>query len=340
MDNVQAAEQERADDGQIRSPKGEDYEGNRQPAAVTEAVTRPNAACVVHDVVQTAESGNHTAETGGNVFVTVYIDAGGIGRCRIFTDRAERQAGTRLHQNAGRNQCNDDGSIGQKTVGENGLAQLVEDFRTLVFCRKSGNRIHKRKMLCKGTACLRECNGWYIGMADLDQRAAEEVADADTERGKGKTGNVLICPHRYCQEAVQKSHQAREEQRAKQRDQDGEDTDVPMTEIGTGLFKEEAADNAADGAHIHDAGDTEVQVAGFLGDDFTGRTVQKRNALHDGSSNEGKYNHDSASSSAASGLFSGSSSESLSDPGVSARSEGVTFATASFAFSFLRNRME
>ena len=85
---------------------------------------------------------------------------------------------------------------------------------------------------------------------------------------------------------------------------------------------------------------TEVQVAGFLGDDFTGRTVQKRNALHDGSSNEGKYNHDSASSSAASGLFSEFSSGLLSDPGVSARSEGVTFATASFAFSFLRNRME
>ena len=42
---------------------------------------------------------------------------------------------------------------------------------------------------------------------------------------------------------------------------------------GHGLLIEERTDNAADAAHIHDAGNTQVQVAGFLGEDLAGAAV-------------------------------------------------------------------
>ena len=56
---------------------------------------------------------------------------------------------------------------------------------------------------------------------------------------------------------------------------------------GHGLLIEERADDAADAADIHDAGDAQVQVAGFLRQDLAGAAVEQRDALHDGPGDEG-----------------------------------------------------
>ena len=55
---------------------------------------------------------------------------------------------------------------------------------------------------------------------------------------------------------------------------------------GHGLLIEERADDAADAAHIHDAGDTQVQVTGFLRQDLAGAAEQQGDALHDRTGDE------------------------------------------------------
>ena len=70
--------------------------------------------------------------------------------------------------------------------------------------------------------------------------------------GKIKASDVLVRPEGHSQEAVQKPHEQRACQTAEQGDENG------RRSLGrsSGLLVEESADDAADAAHIHDAGDT------------------------------------------------------------------------------------
>ena len=52
------------------------------------------------------------------------------------------------------------------------------------------------------------------------------------------------------------------------------------------LLIQEGTDDTADTAHIHDTGDTEVQVTGLLRQDFTGTAEQQGDTLHDGTGEE------------------------------------------------------
>ena len=89
MQDIQSAEEERGKHADVRLPDREDDERDGEPATVAEGVVRPDAAGVVHDVVQSAEPGDHAADTGGDVLILVDVDAGGIGRLRVFADGAQ-----------------------------------------------------------------------------------------------------------------------------------------------------------------------------------------------------------------------------------------------------------
>lgn len=130
-------------------------------------------------------------------------------------------------------------------------------------------------------------NGGDLTAGELDQGAAEEVADAHAEGGHGQAGNVLVGPQGHRQEAVQQAHQQRTQQGAQHGDQNGQKAAHLVG--GHGLLIEERADDAADTAHIHDAGDTQVQIAGLLGEDLAGAAVQQGDTLHDRAGDEG-YN--------------------------------------------------
>ena len=52
-------------------------------------------------------------------------------------------------------------------------------------------------------ARTRKGNGGDVRAGELDERAAEEVAEADAERRHRKAGDVLVCPERYREEAVE-----------------------------------------------------------------------------------------------------------------------------------------
>ena len=64
VQNVAAAEENGGQNAHVRTPDREDDQRDGEPAAVAEGVVRPDAAGVVHDVIQAAESGDHAADAG------------------------------------------------------------------------------------------------------------------------------------------------------------------------------------------------------------------------------------------------------------------------------------
>ena len=274
IQDVQAAEQDGGQDTDIGTPDGEDHQGDGQPAAVAEGVVGPHAAGVVHHVVQAAETGDHAAHAGGQVLIPGDVDAGGVGGGGAFTHGAQVQAGAGVLQEIGGQQGQDNGQIRQEAIGQEDLAEPAQT-------------LGKGQGLGKIAAGGGQGNGGDLTAGELDQGAAEEVADAHAEGGHGQTGNVLVGPQGHRQEAVQQAHQQRAQQGAQHGDQNGQKAAHLVG--GHGLLIEERADDAADTAHIHDAGDTQVQIAGLLGEDLAGAAVQQGDTLHDRAGDEG-YN--------------------------------------------------
>ena len=82
--DVQSAKQNGSPDRSDGFPQSEDYQGYGQPATVTESVILLGTAQIFHDKIQAAKTADHTADTGSQVFVAGYIDAGGIGSGGVF----------------------------------------------------------------------------------------------------------------------------------------------------------------------------------------------------------------------------------------------------------------
>ena len=274
IQDVQAAEQDGGQDADIGTPDGEDHQGDGQPAAVAEGVVGPHAAGVVHHVVQAAETGDHAAHAGGQVLIPGDVDAGGVGGGGAFAHGAQVQAGAGVLQEIGGQQGQDNGQIRQEAIGQEDLAEPAQT-------------LGKGQGLGKIAAGGGQGDGGDLAAGELDQGAAEEVADAHAEGGHGQAGNVLVGPQGHRQEAVQQAHQQRAQQGAQHGDQNGQKAAHLVG--GHGLLIEERADDAADTAHIHDAGDTQVQIAGLLGEDLAGAAVQQGDTLHDRAGDEG-YN--------------------------------------------------
>ena len=246
VEDVESAEENGRQHADIRTPDRENDQRNGEPAAVAEGVVRPHAAGVVHDVVQTAETRDHAADAGGKVLVLCHVDTGGVCRCSALTHGAQVEACARVLEKIGRKQRDDDGKVSEEAVGQEDLTEPTADAQRLA---EVGARRAQRD---RGN----------LAVGQLDERAAEEVADADAERCERKTGDVLVGAQRDGQQAVEKPHQKRAEQRAEHRDPDGKKS-VHVCR-GRRLLVEERADDAADTADVHHARDTEVQVAGLF----------------------------------------------------------------------------
>ena len=266
VNNEKSAEKDGAENADVRLPNSEDNQRDGEPASVAKAVVGPNAAGVVHNVVKAAKTGNHTADAGCKVFVFADVDAGGIRGGGIFAYGAEVKTDPGALEHVCGDDCDYNRGIGHKAVREEYLTEPAEIIR-------------KGESGFEAVACCGKCDGRHIGTQQLDKGAAEEVADAGSEGGKRKTGYVLICTEGYGKESIDKTHKAGAEQGTKQRNKHRKER-IYLAGGGQGLLIEEGADNTADSADIHNSGDTEVEVAGFFGDDFTGGTEQKRNALH------------------------------------------------------------
>ena len=162
-------------------------------------------------------------------------------------------------------QGDNDRQIGQESIGK----QDLPDDRNI---RKAGDRgaVGRRSRL-DGDLADAACQ--------LGQRAAEEVSEADAEGGQRKTDDVLVCPEGDGQDTVDQTAEHRHEDGKQERDQDAQKS---AGVLSCCFLIEEARDQARNSAHVHDAGNTEVQVPGFLCQDLAGCTEKDRNALHDG----------------------------------------------------------
>ena len=235
-----------------------------------EGIIGPDAAGVVHDVVQSAQACDHAAHAGGGVFVAGDIDARCVGGGGAFAHGPELQALAGVGQEIGDRQGDGNGQVGQETVGQENFpkpAQLVRKGQTGGEIAAGGG---------KG-------NGGDLAAGELDEGAAEEVAEAHAEGGQGQTGDVLVGPEGHSQEAVQKAHQEGPQQGAEQ----GNDNGRESGNGGSVLLIEEGADDAADAAHIHDTRNAQIQVAGFFREGLAGGAVEQGNALDHGPGDEG-----------------------------------------------------
>ena len=206
MQDIQSAKQEGGNNPQVRPPDREDNQGDCQPAAVTERVVAPDAAGIVHDIVQAAESGDHAADTGCRILIPIYADAGCVRRSRILTHCTQVQSDPGPFQHIcgdqGKNHC----QISQESVGQEQLAEPPGRIRAGQFCLEGQARI--------GQGQVR-----HGVSAQLDQAAAEEIAEAHAESSHREAGHVLIGAQRHRQETVQQAHQQGAQQRREQCDQ-------------------------------------------------------------------------------------------------------------------------
>ena len=187
------------------------------------------------------------------------------------------QARAGLVEHMGRDEGDDHRQICQETVVEEDFSEPAE---------LGGKGQLGRKILVRGA----QGDAGHVRAGELNERAAEEVAEAHAEGGQGKAGDVLVGSQGNGEEAVDQAHQKGAHKAAQHRDADGEEG-IHVRGGGV-LLIEEGADDAADGAHIHDARDAQVQVAGLLGEGLAGAAVQQRDALHDGSGDEsGEIKH-------------------------------------------------
>ena len=187
------------------------------------------------------------------------------------------QADARAAQDVGRDKRDDDSDIGEEAVRQENGAEPAE-------------LVRKRQLRAEAVAGGGEADGGRAAARELGERTAEEVAHTDAEGGQRKAGDVLIGAERDREEAVDQPHHKRAEERAAERNEHRERR-VQRLGRGERIFIQKRADDARDAADIHDAGDAEVEVTGFFGEDLAGGAEQQRNALHDGAADKFCKNH-------------------------------------------------
>ena len=110
------------------------------------------------------------------------------------------------------------------------------------------------------------------------QGTAEEVGNTAAKDGQGQAGDILVGTEGDGQEAVKQTAQSGRHKSCKEAQQQCHDGNG----VGSSIFIGERTGKAGDAAQIHDAGDTQIQIAGFLRDDLTKGAEEDDGAKHDG----------------------------------------------------------
>ena len=116
INDVESAEEDRAENTHIGLPYGKDNERDSEPAAISEAVIRPNAHRIIHNIVQTAETRYNTSEAGSGILIKLNIYACGICSCGVLTDRAQIESAAGMLEEQCGEQCDDYREISEKAV--------------------------------------------------------------------------------------------------------------------------------------------------------------------------------------------------------------------------------
>ena len=265
---VEHPEEVGAPDGVNRLPARKDDQRHRQPAQRLQAAAAcPGALDVVHGVIQAAQPRNGAANADGQVLAACDVDAGGVGRGGIFTHSAQVEAGARAAEEVPQGDGDEDGQVDQP-------AQRVEDGR---FPQAGQHGAEGGRG--DGQGNLAHAAGQRV------EAAAVEIGDAAAEDGQRQSGDVLVCPQRDGQKAVNQPAEERKPQRAQQGHKQAYGG---VWLFHPGLVKE-GANQPADGAQRHDAGHAQVEVAALFGQNFTHGAVENDGAKPDGGLEKRNY---------------------------------------------------
>ena len=259
------AEEVRPPDRAQRTPGGEDHQRHGQPAeAFNAAGAVPGALLIIHHVIQTAQTGDHGADAGGQIFVFRHVDADRVSRGGVFTNRAQVQPGHGLVQEEAHQHGENDRDISQKAVGEEKLSDNAQ-------LRKEG-QLRPESLGGHQNVDLPDTAGQFV------QGTAEEVGETGGEDVESQTHDVLIAAQRDRHEGEKQPGKERSDQAADHRDQD---TDDRVCRAAHGTFIIEGADQAGDAAHVHDPGYAKVEVPAFFRQNLTDRPEEDHGAKHD-----------------------------------------------------------
>ena len=234
----------------MRPPQHEDHQRDAQPSQRLNAQVGLLAAHVVYNIVQSAQSCNAAADAGRHIFVPGHVDADSVRRSRVLAHRPQVQTDPCAEQHPAGNQRDDDGQEEQH-------AHILDAVRPV---RKGP----AEKALGAGQVLHR------IQLVD------DYPGQAHTEGGQGQACHVLVGPQGDGQGGINESAQQAEQQAA----EDAHQHDQERRQVALAHHAQEQA--SARSAHAHDAGNAQVQVSGFLRQDFTGGSVDEYRAEGEG----------------------------------------------------------
>ena len=259
---VQHTEQIRAPDSVERLPGRKDDQCHGQPAQGFDlAGGGPDALVVVQHVVQAANAADARADAGGQVLVQRNVDTGGVRGGGVFAHGAQVQARAGAGQEPVHGDCQHNGRVNQKAVGEHDLPDRAKPRQHRDLGSKSlvGHR-----------------SGGIAGT--VEDKDAEEVCHAHAEGGQRQTGDVLVGAQGDGQKRVDQTAQHRSRNGADHGDQDADQA----VGVGGGVLIRPGAGKTGKAAQVHDARHAQVQVAGLLGHGLAQSAVHDDGAKRDG----------------------------------------------------------
>ncbi len=232
----------------------------------------PHASGDGHDVHHAAHGGDPAADDRGQILVPLHGDARRVRRGRGFAH------GTQVQPRPGAVQEEEHpGGQNQPQVEKHAVAE--EDAPQ---GRDILKEIREGGVLEKALQCVADGN---IAVFPDPHVLADELAHSCAEDGQGQSGDVLVGPEGDGEEAENQGGQGPRQEGAENADAHGDYSAGPGSRR---LFVVEHAPQAQGAAHEHDALHAQVQVAGFLRQDFPQGAEEQGRAIGDGGDDEGQ----------------------------------------------------
>ena len=232
----------------MRLPQREDDQRDGEPTQGLDALVRLGRAGIVHDVEQTAKTGDAATDDGNAVFVGRNVDTNGISGSGVLAHGAEMEADLGFGQYPGCNQGDDN-------------AQEYHDTAIL----PGGTGEQEREGGAEGRDGLQ---------VHVSLESGHDVAhNAGAEYGHGQAGDVLVGLEGNGQDTIQKAHQTGGQE-------GGQDAQDNHKNAGDVPCQHKTVDHgtAACGAYAHDTGDTQIEVTDLLGQNLTRGAIEECHA--------------------------------------------------------------
>ena len=227
----------------MRPPQCKDNQRDAQPSKGFQAQICFLGHHIVNNVVESAQAGNTASDAGGHVFVTGHVNAHCVRSRRVFTHSTQLQPDPGTEQHPAAQQYDNDR---QEKEYAKALQTILPACERPAIHHFRSDEVYSRI-----------------------QFAHDHLHQAYAKGGQSQAGHILVCPERYRQERIDQAAEHGQEHGA-------QDPQEHNQERRKAALADHVQDQAsASAAHAHDTGNTQVQVSGFLRQDFARGAVHK-----------------------------------------------------------------